>query len=237
MSERPPLPLSQRAAAILFAFGAATFIATITMYVSVYGAPEGTGADAAITVADSASHLLEKRGLIRAIWLSETLAVCAHAMAAFILISRGGREYSLAPLGWSAIGVGSTVYVCLYAVMLGAYWPAAEVAQTDPALLDSANQTAIAFFLIANIPINLGLALVFIAEATGDQPAIPRPVSWVAAACGILLAVVNLYAIASEGGMATALTFAPAGGLLFLISSVFGLRLAFRASSSLRETA
>lgn len=218
---------SQRIAAFLFGLGSATFIATISAYLGIYGAPEGSGSSGAITTADSARHMLENRALIRSIWIAELLAVSVHAIAAFLLAGRPGRGNSLAPLGWVTFGVGSIIYLGLYGVMLGAYWPAADVADQAPAILESANAMAVAFFLIANIPINLGLAVIFAAEARAIDPAVPRWIGLAASLCGTLVCLVMIYALASDGGMAVALSVAPLGGLLFLVSAWFGFRLAF----------
>lgn len=219
---------SQRFGACAFALGSIVFIGTIASYALVYGSPEGSGPDDSVSVADSAAHMLENGQLIRTIWIVEVLAIIAHAVGGFLLPTRAATKDTLAPAGWLLLGIGSTVYLSMYATMLGAYWPGAEVASTTPSLLESANEQAVAMFLIANLPINLGLMLVYIAEARNPDRVIPIWVAWVAALFAAIVLAVMFYALASQGGMAQVMVAAPAAGLLFVISGVFGIRMALR---------
>lgn len=217
---------SQRLGAWAFGAGSIAFIFTIASYTLIYGRPDASGPGGEITIADSAAHMLGNRALIRAIWIAEMLAVTAHAAGGFLLASRRATRETLAPAGWVLLGIGSTAYLAMYATMLGAYWPASAAVSGTPAVLEAANEQAVAAFLIANVPINLGLALVFAAEARLAGRVVPAWLAWIAALCATFVLAVMLYVLAIAGGMAEVMIAAPLAGLLFVISGVFGIRLA-----------
>ena len=217
---------SQRLGAWCFAIGSAVFIATISSYTFAYGTPQGTAPDGSVTIADSARHMLDNAGLIRTIWIVEVLAVVMHAVAGFALASRKASEQTLAPAGWLLLGIGSTAYLAMYPTMLGTYWPAAEAVETVPALLESANEQAVAAFLIANIPINLGFVLIYAAEARLPERVLPRWLAWLGCASALVVFIGLVAVLATHGGMAQVMYVAPLAGLLFIISVIFGLRLA-----------
>lgn len=211
------------------ATGSAIFIITITSFVFLFGSPEPTGEGGVVTTADQARHLLANSGIARAIWIGEALAVTMFALAGFALSRRQTASGSLAGFGWLAVGVGSIVYLAMYGILLGAYWPAARAADSMPEILDAANETAVAIFLLSNVIINVGLAIAFFSEPRLAVPVLPRWLAWLSAAMASVAACVSGYALITEGGMETALKAAPIGGLLFVLMVFYGVRLARRS--------
>lgn len=120
------------------------------------------------------------------------------------------------------MGAGSTLYLGMYGLLLGAYWPAARVATEMPALLETANETAVAIFILSNVPINAGIALAFFVEARHETRNWWKRFAWLACVLAAVGAIVSAYTLAIDGGMAVALSVAPVGGVLFILLSVFG---------------
>jgi hypothetical protein len=51
-----------------------TFTVTISLYVTAFGQPAGTGAGGEVTLADAAAHVLDGWDLISKVWLAEAVA-------------------------------------------------------------------------------------------------------------------------------------------------------------------
>ena len=95
-----------------------------------------------------------------------------------------------------------------------------------PEILDAANETAVAIFLMSNVIINAGLAIAFFAEPRLAVPVLPRWLAWSSGVMAGIAASVSGYALITDGGMETALKAAPIGGLLFFLMIFYGIRLA-----------
>ena len=192
------MDVSTRVAGALLGLSALLWIAMIAAWPIFIGSRDIGSADEAALVMDRAAHLLEKQSAFRLIWIVESLGAIGMAVAGLILMHRQATKDGLAPLGWAAIGVGSTVYVAMYGVMLGAYWPAAASAEFNPAVLASAITGAMALFFLSNIALNLGFSFAFLAEARSHSPAVPRWVSWLGVIVSALALAASLMGLVAQ---------------------------------------
>lgn len=177
---------SIKIAGALLALSALLWIVMIGAWPFLIGPRESASMDEMTLVIERAAHLLDNQTSYRSIWIAEALGTIGTGIAGLVLIHRQETNDGVAPIGWSSVGVGSIVYVAMYGVMLGSYWPAAQVAANNPAILASAITGAMSLFYLANIALNAGFALTFIAEARCAHPAIPRWLAWFGAALSAL---------------------------------------------------
>ncbi len=177
---------SNRTAGALLALSALIWIAMIAIWPLFIGTREGAATGEMAVVLDRATHLVQKQTAFRAIWIVEAAGAIGMAISGFVLMHRRQTRNSLAPLGWAAVGVGATVYIAMYGVMLGTYWPAAQMAAENPAILASAITGAMALFFLSNISLNLGFTISFAVEARSANPATPRWLAWIGAAISVL---------------------------------------------------
>jgi hypothetical protein len=220
----PPSPQGVRTAGACLAVAMLAMVATITVYVTVYGAPEGTGPGGEVTLADRAAHLTAHWSIARPVWIVEAFAMLLLAVAGFGLARREAASPVPAPLGWTALGVGATVNAVMYAFTLGAYPVAAPVVDAQPALMDAANESAVVLFLLGNLAMNAGLAVAFAGEATSARRVIPRALAALGAALALIVAM--LAAAGFQLGMDAMKLGAPLAGLVLLIAAIFGWRIA-----------
>ena len=169
---------STRLAGALLGLSALLWILMIAAWPLFLGSRESASTEETILVMERAAHLIEKQVIFRAIWITEAIGAIGMAIAGLILIHRPEFKSGVGPIGWAAVAVGSTVYVGMYGVMLGTYWPAAQAASENPTILASAITAAMALFFLSNIALNFGFTLTFIAESRADNPAIPRWLAW-----------------------------------------------------------
>ncbi|MEN7538803.1 hypothetical protein [Aurantiacibacter flavus] len=177
---------SSKFAGGLLALSALLWIFMIAAWPFLIGPRESASTDEMTLVVERAAHLLDKQAFYRGIWIVEALGAMGTAIAGLILIHRQETNDGIAPIGWASVGVGSIVYVAMYGVMLGSYWPAAQAATNNPAILAAAITGAMSLFYLSNIALNAGFTLTFIAEARCPHLAIPQWLAWFGAVLSAL---------------------------------------------------
>lgn len=207
----------QRYGGALLALGCMTFLVTIVLYVFVLGADDPGSPEAA------AAHLLENLSLARGLWYFETIAISVLAIAGFALQDRSyhaGRGIPGA-IGWIAFATGALINAGMYALVLGAYEPAAQATDT-PELFASLQGAATILFLLGNALMYLGLAIAMAAEMRARTPALSPIVAAIGAASCALSALLSAALIADLGSLPIVAPFALAG---FAFATWFGFRL------------
>lgn len=200
------------------------FTITIVLYLAVYGAPAGTGADGAITIADRAAHASDRWGFISTIWLIEAIAWVLLAVAALSLAQRrvAGRAWLPAPIAWVAVGVGALLQSTMYGFMLGGYPAAIADMPASVTLFDAMNDAATFLFYLSGAAFYFGLAGVLLGEATAEG-AIPRWVALGGAAVCLIETALVILALRGIGGM---MMVGPLGLLGFLLAAWTGFAIA-----------
>lgn len=194
---------SIRIAGALLGLAALSWILMIAFWPFLIGTRESASTEEVTLVMERAAHLLDKQTVFRGIWIVEALGAIGMAVAGLILMHRPETKSVLAPVGWAAVAVGSIVYVGMYGVMLGTYWPAASAAADTPVILASAVTGAMALFFLSNIALNVGFALTFIAELRAKYPAIPRWLVWLGAILSAVALAASVFGLVAAPGVSS----------------------------------
>ncbi len=219
-----------RTGGLLLALAMAGWIAMIVAWEFAIGPIGSASNEAASPFVERALHYAAKADELRAIWTVEAIGTILLGSAALLLIRRPTSLFGLSSAGWSMVATGSAVYLAMYGIMLGFYWPALDGFATNPALYEAAVGAAMALFCLANIGINFGLVAVFIAEARTGSPVIPRWLAWVTAgisAMGGAMSVMGLLASSGAGGVDSTKYIAV---LHFALIGVLGAQIARKPS-------
>lgn len=133
-----------------------------------------TGPGGIVTVEDTARHILANADVLQTYWLIESAALSLTAISAFTLQSR--QRSTVVPTGWfwTAVGLGAALNLVMYVYTVGVYPAAASVAETQPALLQSARGASFFLFFLANAVMMLGLAGVFLGELLDTRRVLGR---------------------------------------------------------------
>lgn len=210
---------NHRGAGGALAVASALFIATITLYLTVI-VPGGSGGEVATAVERRAADLLDRRGLYTAYWMIEALAMGVLGAAALVFATSAPRGR----FGWALFAVGCIANLAMYAFVLGAYFPAAQVASSTPALFELANEAGLAIFFVANALAFSGLALVFFAEMT-NRAGLPRPVAAIGLVCAVI--VVGAVVAGPFVGSRVMILAGPMAAVGYAILVIAGLRALF----------
>lgn len=226
------MKMSVRIAGGVLALSMIAWIVMIGAWPIFIGDASSTGSDSS-TVTLRANHLLAKQTAYRWIWAIEALGAIGTAFAALVLMGREKSRHGAAPVGWAAICVGATVYIAMYGLMLGTYWPAAQAALDTPAVLASAITGAMALFFLSNIALNAGFTFVFLAESRLQNPAVPNWFAWPAAVLSLMGLVASFAGLVSQPTV-SAVSALDAAALIaavhFALIATFGVRLALESS-------
>lgn len=194
---------SRRIAGALLGLAALCWILMIAIWPFLIGTRESASTEEVTLVMERAAHLLDKQAAFRGIWVFEALGAIGMAIAGLVLMHRPETRSGVAPLGWAAVAVGSIVYVGMYGVMLGTYWPAAEAAADSPAILASAITGAMALFFLANIALNVGFTLTFIGEMRAEHPSIPRGLVWFGTILSAVALAASMFGLIAAPGVSS----------------------------------
>lgn len=207
----------------LLAAGSLAYLVTIILYVVVYGRPEGTGPEGAITLGDKAAYLQANWILAKSMWLVEFLATVTLAIAGFMLRDRRHEATALVPgkLAWTIVGVAALSLLPMYALMLGGYPTAAEVVASQPQLFGVLDEITLFIFHAGNALLFIGFAAAFHAESrAATLPA------WLGISGMLLALVAAISAIALLLGVNGLAFLAPLGLLAFLLVGCLGIAIA-----------
>ena len=205
------------------ALGCIGYAIAVIVYVAIYGRPEGTGPEGAITLVDRVTHLESNWHLARTMWLIETLAAILIAIAGFVLQHRSlnGRSWVSGRFAWVTVGVGGVLLFSMYPVMLGGYPEAARVFESEPGLFAVLNSIAIFIFHVGNAVVFFGLAGVFLLESAPIGP-LPRPL----AIAGVVVSLLGVAgALGLLFGVGAMNVLAPVGLAAFLLGGYLGIAL------------
>lgn len=164
-----------RIAGLAITVGVLTYLVTITLYLTFYGEPGGTGEEGmAPSLSDRVGHYLANRAFIEGLWRTEILATLCLAFGGFGLAGRktAGPKNGFAGAGWLLVGIGATIMVLMFPFMLGGYPAAAEAATETIAIFAVLQESMLLLFYFSNFTVFLGLGLSFFSEAhrTGSFP-------------------------------------------------------------------
>lgn len=217
----------------MLAAGALAYAVAVILYVVVYGQPEGTGPGGTATLADRVAHLHDHWSLAQAMWFVEGAAAVCIAIAAFGLQHRTSpQRVGLPPqVAWATVGVGALLLAMMYPFMLGGYPDALAVFDETPGLIAVLNSIATFLFHLGNAVLSLGLAGVFITEATAPG-VLPRWLALTGAALCLLGTGAAIGLLAGIGSMAAA---APGGVVGFLLTAYLGTAIWRRAGHNERD--
>ncbi len=152
-------------------FAIATVFIILVVNISLFATFFGNvpAADDAVgpTPVERAAHLAEHWTALSTLWFVEVGVYVVLAMSALVLASesKGGVIWCPRRAAWSAVAVGSTIQVAMYAFMLGGYAAAIPVAETEPGLLDAMYRSALVLFYAGNVAIFLGFGAAYASEA------------------------------------------------------------------------
>lgn len=219
----------------ILTLSATLWIVMIALWPIVIGDGAAAGVDDAGAVVNRAAHLLEKQTAHRAIWVVEAIGAIGMAIAGLGLLRTTASGHRRAVVGWSAVTIGATVYVAMYGVMLGTYWPAAAAAGDDPAILASAITGAMALFFLANLTFNAGFALTFMAQAGDERRVLPKVLAWAGVIVSILACAASVAGLLAEPTVSAVQSLDVMAIFAighFLLIGWLGLRLAYRSPVS-----
>ncbi|MEL6803187.1 MAG: hypothetical protein AAFO91_05295 [Bacteroidota bacterium] len=171
-------------AGYLVAIGAFVLIVTITLFLTVLGL--GPNEDGSVpTFAERGADLVARQVVFKAYWTIEAYALSFMATGGIVLATMLPTEKA-APVGWGLFGVGSLANLSMYGVALGGYFVAGELAAEQPALLDFANEQALAVFFFSNAIAFLGVFFIFLTDFLRADNILPKPLTAIGAVAGIL---------------------------------------------------
>lgn len=231
LTARPEVDHQKKAARSLYAkwggavlaacAGALTVMALL--YGLVYGAPSGTGAGGAVTLADRVGHMQDHWLVAATLWRVEVLAWVGLGLAGFVLSHRttAGLRWLPARAAWIAVGMGALVLALMCAVMLGGYPAAAEAFGEVPALFEMLNEVAISLFALGNAVLYLGLGGAFVAEGAPDG-VLGRWVAIIGAGAFCVMAVLSVLLIIGTLSFGELLLGIPLALLGFVLAAYLG---------------
>lgn len=206
--------------------GSLAYAVAVVAFTLMYGQPKSAVAGAVPTVADRATHYLDRQSTAHAMWLLEVAAVILLAISGLMLMSRAASSVGWAPrrFAWASVSTGSIILVLMYPLMLGGY-PVAADADASLSVFAVLSGIAEFIFYIGNCVLFLGLAAAFASEAP-PEGALSRGV---ALAGQFLFFIAFVAGIAMLGGIRSLQAVAPVALLAFLFASYLGYAIARRS--------
>lgn len=170
-------------AGYLVAIGSFVLIVTITLFLTVLGL--GPNEDGSVpTLAERGADFVARQTIFKAYWTIEAYALSFMATGGIILATMLPTEKA-APAGWGLFGVGSLANLSMYGVALGGYFVAGGLASDQPALLEFANEQALAVFFFSNAIAFLGVFFIFQTDFLRSASILPKPLTAIGAVAGL----------------------------------------------------
>ena len=118
------------------------------------------------------------------------LGDCLLLAASIVLASRTGRLSDLAPAGWALMGVSVALAIVFDSMTAALFFPLAHVSDSAPFV--AVKSWFDFLFAAGNVPYGLGFIAVLCADLRRSEPLLPRAVSYVGVAIGLMAAISGL---------------------------------------------
>ncbi len=223
---------STRFAGFAIAIAVLTLVVNITLFATFFGSVPAADEAVGPTPVERAAHLTEHWKALSALWFVEVGVYVVLAVSALVLVSesKGGIGWCPRRAAWSAVAVGATIQVAMYAFMLGGYAAAVSVVATEPGLLDAMYRSALVLFYAGNVAILFGFGAAYASEVKHAR-VIKHRMAWVGSIVCIGVALLIIGVSATDVPFVAA---APPALVAHVLMAYLGFRIGTSRPSVLR---